>query len=215
MGLAAFKTLSWSLIWFFFISGSGGKGSLWTEVYVCVWLTCYGWYCFGLILTPTPAPFCLLLQAVSLAHTGKCFFFVFPPSLSSHFFLFFKLNSFCSLCGSDTHSHSHLTLIAKLTGSCFIFHVVVSWQSVSWSAPDSLWWHHDWCCQHHTVEAVCVHVCVVCVSFIMNGFHSLSSYLLISTSALRAEEKMISLSISSMWPWKKKAYRKLKSNLIC
>ncbi len=82
MDWAAFKTLSWDLISFFFISGSGGKERLadrgvyvYVCVYVCIWLTCYSCYCFGLIPTPTPAPLCFLLQAVPSTHTGNCFFF--------------------------------------------------------------------------------------------------------------------------------------------
>lgn len=65
----------------------------------------------------------------------KCLFCVFPSqylSLTCASFLFymppfFLKQDFC-LCGTDVRSQ--LTLIARLTGSCFIFRVVGKWQRV-------------------------------------------------------------------------------------
>lgn len=84
MDRAAFiKTWIWSIISFFYISGSVVKKKLVdTGVYVCAWLTWSSWYCFGLIFTPTPAPLCFLLQAVPLTHTGNVCILCFSFSVS-------------------------------------------------------------------------------------------------------------------------------------
>ena len=146
-------------------------------VYVCVWLTCYGWNCFGLLLTPTPAPLRFLLQAVPSTRAGEsAFSSVLPSRCPSLLLLHFTSRTFLiltrlvrlalsvALTCTHTHTHthtytcSHLTLITKLTGSCFISHVVVSWQPMSQSALDSVWWQHEWRC---LLLCACVCVCSI------------------------------------------------------
>lgn len=185
------------MLFFSFISGSGGKERL-ADRGVYVWLTCYGWCCVGLILTPTQAPLCFLLQAVPWTRTGKMLFLCFPFSVSFfnlcifsflHASIFLK-QDFC-LCGTDVRSQ--LTLIARLTGSCFIFRVVAKWQRV---------WSQFPLGAMISGAAGCArgfwYLCVLCI---INGVHSLKSYLLRSISAPITVVKITTLSISSLCPW--------------
>ena len=84
---------------------------------------------------------------------GKCFFSCSSFSLSfftpasfhfTHISVFNKTRLSRLFCGSDMHTHthtcSHLTLITRLTGSCFISCVVVSWQPMLRCELDSVWW---------------------------------------------------------------------------
>lgn len=160
---------------------------------VCVWLTCYGWYCFGLILTPTLAPLCFLLQAV---HTGKCSFCVFLLSVSpylcitslhSFFFFFNRLSVWL------WHTLTHKPLDIDCQADWVMFYIPrrgeLAVRLMVWAwFPLVASWLALWAT--HTREAACV-----CVHYIMNDLHNLKSYLLISISAPTAEEKMISLSI--------------------
>lgn len=134
------KTL-WSLISFFSIWGSGGREQFAGRgvcVRACMCMTHLLW----LVLCPShphthASPFsvssCKLLPGVT---HGKSVFFFFHddpshcPACHTHFrFLTRRVD----LGGSDTHVR--LALIASLTGSRLIFHIMVSWQCISQSEP--------------------------------------------------------------------------------
>lgn len=112
MDWAAFKTFTEPyLICLYFREWWKGTTSGQRCVCVCVWLTYYGWYCFGLILTPTPAPLCLLLQAVPSTHTQKkkevlflVIIILIRPAHHSPSHTFLLLTRLVDLCGSDTHT---------------------------------------------------------------------------------------------------------------
>lgn len=84
MDWAVFKAWIWSLISFFFYFREWCKGKTNRQrcVCVCAWLTCYSWCCFGLILTPTPAPLRFLLRSVPLTHIGNVCILCFSFSVS-------------------------------------------------------------------------------------------------------------------------------------
>lgn len=146
------------MLFFSFISGSGGKERL-ADRGVYVWLTCYGWCCVGLILTPTQAPLCFLLQAVPWTRTGKMPFLCFPFSVS-----FFNLCIFSFLHASIFFKTRLLSLWYWCTLTIDIdcqvdwvmFYIPRCGEVAACLIPVPFGYHDIWCCWLCAWVLVCV-----------------------------------------------------------
>lgn len=88
---------------------------------------------------------------------------------------FFSVSRLKSVALTQTHIHNHLTLIARLTGSCFLFYVVVSWQCVSLIPHGGIMTGAVGYTHTYTGKAVCVCVCLLYYEWFANKHFSTNS----------------------------------------